>query len=856
MSDTGPDSMPSMRVGVHISDLHRHLLCALGNNLAGLGNISSQQLYHLLRMVSDEHVIVKLLSEGGHLRLPIAQQLLKACIEVGNASMVDKILSMRVLPIHINELTCEVGGEPYTALERASMLKNQALVDVMLRHGADVYKGCDRKHNWMNGSGALDCALFLGSKDHRLDPRIFNMLLERMERIQFRTLAILGRKIVGISASRRGDEEELLIDIVQKRAHTNHRDWQIANGSECIWEFFLQYAQQESTAIQIVEIMERLGVANTTRMLNIVASKGYQTVVLRLLHGNICLNEDSLCSAIRSESEELVRLFLKKGATVTDHAARDDSEEVQDPYSQAIRTGNEGIIKIVVEHHALRSLHQWDFWLRAWKAAVEVCNKSILAMLLSRREHIPADHLGYGLSKIAKLGDYEMAVQLLNRGAELNIFSHESGYKTQPPLIKALKAEQYEIANLLLDSGASPDVASRYGDLPIQLATEKGNHTMVNKLLVAGATVRYAAGGSAFLEAVEKNDLEMMEKLWDAGAFSGEALATATRYQSVDACNWLLSHGADPRDSDALFNAYTSKSPSFRSLLSALKLRYPLGVGGNFASDVLYEALKSYDRSTVELLLHHGADPNGFFGMPSHSDQSVTPFFIAITLVAGNDTSWAELFLNWRHKSRALRCTPQTAVCRLGGATITALLAAVGTKNIHMVRLLSRREDADIDFPASGRIRRTPLQRAAEIGSLDLVEFFYGSGADVNAPPARVGGATALQLAAQGGFTAIVVYLLSKGADVDAPGAIVSGMTALECAAANGRVDVLYCLLRADAGQGGRDHKQFQRAFTYAEKATHLSIVDMLRQHLQSVGQYELFLEYKDQVATTEEVVT
>ena len=173
-----------------------------------------------------------------------------------------------------------------------------------------------------------------------------------------------------------------------------------------------------------------------------------------------------------------------------------------------------------------------------------------------------------------------------------------------------------------------------------------------------------------------------------------------------------------------------------------------------------------------------------------------------------------------------------------------------------MVRLLSRREDADIDFPASGRIRRTPLQRAAEIGSLDLVEFFYGSGADVNAPPARVGGATALQLAAQGGFTAIVVYLLSKGADVDAPGAIVSGMTALECAAANGRVDVLYCLLRADAGQGGRDHKQFQRAFTYAEKATHLSIVDMLRQHLQSVGQYELFLEYKDQVATTEEVVT
>ncbi|KAH6876267.1 hypothetical protein BKA58DRAFT_295358, partial [Alternaria rosae] len=137
IGDTGSDSIPSMRMGVHMSDLHRHLLCALGNNLAGLGNISGQQLYHLLRMVSDEHVIVKLLSEGGHLRLPITQQLLRACIEVGNASMVDTILSMRMLQVHINELTCEVDGEPYTALERASMLRNKALVDVMLRHGAD-----------------------------------------------------------------------------------------------------------------------------------------------------------------------------------------------------------------------------------------------------------------------------------------------------------------------------------------------------------------------------------------------------------------------------------------------------------------------------------------------------------------------------------------------------------------------------------------------------------------------------------------------------------------------------------------------------------------------------------------------
>ena len=274
----------------------------------------------------------------------------------------------------------------------------------------------------------------------------------------------------------------------------------------------------------------------------------------------------------------------------------------------------------------------------------------------------------------------------------------------------------------------------------------------------------------------------------------------------------------------------------------------------------------------MELLLEHGADPNGFVyiddkiddGTEEETGENATPFFLAVTFDAGNDTSLAELFLDCGHRLKAFQCTPQTVVAKLPvsrdnrrpGAMITALLAAIGARNLPMVRLLSRREDADVNTPAFSRVKRTPLQRSAEVGSLDLVEFFYGSGADVNAPPAKVGGATALQLAAQGGFTAIVIYLLSKGALVDVPGAIVDGMTALECAAAHGRADVLYCLLRANAGQGGRDHKQFQRAFTYAKKAAHLSIVDMLREHLQSTGQYELFLEYKDLSATTEEVVT
>ena len=864
MGDTVSNAIPSMRMRVHISDLHRHILCALGNNLAGLGNISGEQLYHLLRIVSDKHIIVKLLSEGGYLRLPIAQQLLRACIEVGNAPMVDMILSMSVLQIRINELTCEVDWQPYTALERAWMLRNKAMIEVMLRHGADVHKTYNRYTGWEIGSGgALECALLGSTGDGRLDPQICNKLLEKTNLVNNQTFQFLMYK----------EKHEVLINVLQKLARANHHGLQVAHGTEWLWEQFLRGIEQEDMAMEILDIMESLDVAKTTRMLNIAASNGHQTVVLRLLHGNLGLNEDSLCSAIRGESEELVRLFLKKGATVNDHIAVCGSEDVEDPYSQAIRTENERIIEILVEHHALERLDQCDSWVRAWKAAVIVCNKEVLAMLLSKRQHIPARHLGWALSSISKLGDYDMATELLKRGADVEAKSDQSSYWAERPLIEALVMNNSDIASLLLESGANPNgSSSEYS--AIACAVRHGNHAMVEKLLAAGALLNPSNSieSSAFLEAVKKEDFEMMERLWYAGARARGALEIATTEDSVDACNWLLSHGADPHDSRALRNAYQHKSSLFGILLNAYKVRYPLGAGG-FGSAVLWNALKSQDRHAVKLLLEHGADPNGFVYIDDEIDdesdeethESFTPFFLAVTFDAGNDTSLAEFFLDCGHKPKAFQCTPQTVVAKLPvswknrrrpGAVITALLAAIGARNLPMVRLLSRRGDADVNTPASSRVKRTPLQRSAEVGSLDLVEFFYGSGADVNAQPAKVGGATALQLAAQGGFTAIVIYLLSKGALVDVPGAIVDGMTALECAAAHGRADVLYCLLRANAGQGGRDHKQFQRAFTYAKKAAHLSIVDMLREHLQSTGQYELFLEYKDLSATTEEVVT
>jgi ankyrin repeat protein len=64
----------------------------------------------------------------------------------------------------------------------------------------------------------------------------------------------------------------------------------------------------------------------------------------------------------------------------------------------------------------------------------------------------------------------------------------------------------------------------------------------------------------------------------------------------------------------------------------------------------------------------------------------------------------------------------------------TALLEAVRSNKLAMVRKLIN-AGADANTGARTNISRTPLQAAAELGSIDIVHLLLNHGADVNAPP-------------------------------------------------------------------------------------------------------------------------
>ncbi|KAH5651522.1 hypothetical protein HBI23_168140 [Parastagonospora nodorum] len=816
--------------GAYISNVHRGILCALGNNLAGLQGLSSEQFHSVLGILSSLDVLRVFMSIPGYLRHPMIQQLLRISVEVGNVRLVKTILSKgQALQIDINEQFCTVEGQAYTLLQRASMLRHFDMIETMLDYGANVGKPfpCThprKKHlrgdefcGHCKSGGALQCALLQGPRYHRIDTRIFSLLLARSDKISFVTLTTLLHK----------REDDCFLEAVTKFAHACHKDWQMEMNYDCIWARMIESLTQETTALSLLQIMERLGVTKTTQMLNAAARIGHETVVHEMLADNIALDKYTLCWAIESENVGLVRRLLDCGATVNDSSRYAD----EDPFSTAVRTKNDDLTQLMIDNKAMERLGQWRPWLAAWKAALTVGNISLLQRLLAMREDIPEHDLGCALTMVAKIGNYDMALQLLERGADIEATSKKANYDRESALINALEAKNPSLVGLLLHWGANP----------------------CRKDPMFPAVV-----SSAFNEAVKKKDLDIMERLLYAGATMGGALEFATQHETVDVCSWLLSHGADPRDSRALYNAYRHKSPSFGILLQSYKVRCPLGSGG-FGSKVLWSALRSNDRTAVELLLEHGADPNGFLSLERQPHQNLTPFFFTIMEGARSSTALMELFLSRGHKSRAFKCTPQSIVAELygpPGPMITALLAAVSMKSMSVVQLLSQREDAIIDLSASGRITRTPLQRAAEVGDLELVKFFYGSGADINAPPAIMGGATALQLAAKGGYTAIVLYLLSKGADFDAPRARIDGMTALEGAAAQGRIDVLSILLRAGAGSHGKDLVQFQRAIAFAEQERHFTNVQILKAYLQSIGQDSLLLEHSiPQVRVTETFV-
>ncbi|KAE8444657.1 hypothetical protein EG329_014405 [Mollisiaceae sp. DMI_Dod_QoI] len=826
----GSSVPPDRNCVIFPSPLHRQVLFSAGNNSAGLKTFPVEQTLLFLKEARSAKIVRHILSTPCYSTRSIAQTLFKGAIEIGDEAVVSEILSINTSGIDVNQEVCSHNGRRYTAIERASMLRHKGVIKVLLRHGADVHKTYRPEFGFFEpGRGALRCAGY-NFHDGQVDLEIFRMILGSARYVDCGTLGFL------IEAK----EDKFVLEIVSQYARASHKYWEEGD----LWLRIIE-SFEEATSVWIISKMCEVGANINTNLLNAAARRGHLGLV-RLLLDKHQLSPDNctLCSAVESGNENLVRFCLENGTTV--HDDPDDpvdsvNPDPDTPLAAAFRLQNRGIINLLIEKGAYEHFHSRRPFHAAWKAAVEVRDWNLTKELIDLRGDVPPEDLGYALRQFSRDGNYEAAVMLLDLGADPETpSSHE--YKSQSALSVAIEARNAPLVKLLLDSGADPNISEEYESTPVLLAIKWGNHSLVESLLRAGARVHYQALSTA----VKRKDNELVSMLLKAGAnINSGALAAATEIGDVDMTKYFLDNGADPDDSKALKNAYSTNKYLFELLLKAHKRRYPLKRKG-FGSKMLCGAIFEGDESTVKLLLNYGADLNE---VVAHSGQYISPFGSTIAVDDGRNIPLVELFLK-------AGCSPNSIVSELRvqeyaarpGRVLsirsTALLTAVSAGSILMVQFLVN-EGAEIDPRALGRTRRTPLQRAAEIGNFEMVQLLHNLGADINAPPARDGGGTALQLAAIGGYNRIACYLLSHKAEVNAPAAILHGMMALEGAAAHGCLDMVAILLEAGAGRRGEDQAQFQKAIALAKDNGHYPVADFIEAYPFSLMQHTL-LEMPD----------
>lgn len=279
-------------------------------------------------------------------------------------------------------------------------------------------------------------------------------------------------------------------------------------------------------------------------------------------------------------------------------------------------------------------------------------------------------------------------------------------------------------------------------------------------------------------------------------------------------------------------------------LLDSFRARYPAKARPKgYGSAALAQVVREGNEPLVRLLLSYGADTNQI--IQDRGDRSESPFGTAIATVQPNRSNIIEPFL-------VAGCDPNKVVSQTHTVEfyktvmrgLTAFMAAITTRDCQLIELLVKR-GADVNLPAKGRIKRTPLQMAVEVGDRNICEFLLNLGAKVNTSAASSGGRTALQFAAIGGKESIAYLLLNHGAEVDAPAAKVDGYTALEGAAAHGRLNIVQVLLNAGACSGGKDEGQLRRVAALAKDIGNFPIVDLLEA---TMSEQKRFVEEEEYV--------
>jgi len=392
----------------------------------------------------------------------------------------------------------------------------------------------------------------------------------------------------------------------------------------------------------------------------------------------------------------------------------------------------------------------------------------------------------------------------------------------------AVQANDAELTDLLLRSGANVSAATVAGATPLQLAAINGNAAILGRLITAGADPNASltrSGDTALMMAARTGKADAVRVLLDRGAkvntqetWGGTtALMWAVSEKHPEITKLLIEHGADVNA-----RSYYVPSASGRGFEGTTPVaQKPDGNFEEFASGWLTPlmfAARENDLESARLLVKAGAGVNAQSGdgkdaislaffdgsydvaeflIDSHANvnqadaQRFTPLFWAVdrrNMETAPNFPWTETrdplplikkLLDAGADPNALINSTPRARMREGSPRLvyaTTLMRAALAGDVELAKLLmSHGADPNI----LSKDRETTLMAACGTGfingyhrqrtpveRLELVKLLVEKGQDVNA--ADNYGITPLMVAANLGDLEVVKYLVSKGADLAA----------------------------------------------------------------------------------------
>jgi hypothetical protein len=832
----------------------RLLVFSIANGFAGLGQIPIGSILKFLSIYGNTGVLFArvLKANSSYVATSLAENLFKVAIEAQEVHIVKHLLETHLL--QINDIVCEARGEKLTAVERVAQLHDLKIMEVLLDAHADVNK----TFGFLPTNGGPLGRLINGIRPgETLSPDIMSLV---------QALLQAGAKV----------QEDLLHTVIQHMRHSElafcllsnflltHDTDLISDGMLSFITLGLEEEQASKSTEKILQACERLHkgscleefVSKVEWALVQSAKRGHLQVVKILLPHSRDLHR-ALSASLRSGRREIIDAILAKETNFNAPAHSIDIEntdlsdyaDLTTPLAEAIRTQVDDLIHLCEEAGALDYLHLSGHFQATFTAAAMTGNLPYIRKLLKYRPWPNPREMFFALAYSIQNGHDDISHILLKAGASVS-HVRQPYSELKSPLCAAILQRNARLVRAILGSG----------DLSLQMGYHEDFRDSSDSGLKTGHHIYSAVP-------VRRSDLEEAIKWGDHSiildlhfTFPGEKmqdmelLEKTLRNRNEDFLIFLIDHdlvdnlaltrclpgpitsgdtamvirlielGADPSDSSNLSLAAKSQPGILQILLEHIPRparQVVVGLGTKAIMVTIEAGIAGLP--TLEVLLSSKVvDFRSFF---RYGNSLCSPLGLAIKRSE-------EYRGSFRVVVRLLDagCDPNSVVFGKwhdNPSNLTALLAAIETKNINLVRLLLKHR-AEVNTETTRGLTRTPLQRAAELGCLDIVQLLLDEGANVNAMPVQRGGGTALQLAAISGNCNIVVELLKHGADPYALPSTVQGRWPIEAAAEHGRLDMIDFLLKATVYNA----EQCKRAMEFAQDNGHMGCRDLILDHV------------------------